>query len=113
MWCRKTRELLGHSGAAYDLIEVDLLDAGEREEAMAEVKQWNPECTFPTLVIDGKSSIAGYQQDKIKEALGEWPEKPWMIPATTAWKNISPGCAKTPRGAATTFSPIPTCWIAW
>ncbi len=73
MWCRKTRELLGELGVSFDFVEVDTLDSDQREEAMSEVVQWNPDRTFPTLVVGDEKTIVGYQKDKIKEALGELP----------------------------------------
>lgn len=73
MWCRKTKELLEHIGAAYDVVEVDTLAPAEKEEAMAEIERWNPQRTFPTLVVNDEKCIVGYQKDKIREALGLWP----------------------------------------
>jgi len=73
MWCRKTRELLNHVGISYDFVEVDQLEASQKEEAMEEVQKWNPDRTFPTLVVNDEKCIVGFQKDKIREAVGEWP----------------------------------------
>ena len=34
-------------------VDVDLLEGGEREKALDELKHYNPLCSFPSLVIDG------------------------------------------------------------
>jgi len=68
-WCRKTKQLLDKAQIEYHYTDVDLLKGQEREEAMKELKRWNPACTFPTLVIDGKC-IIGYQEKEIKETIG-------------------------------------------
>ncbi len=68
-WCRKTRQLLSDMGVAYDYIYVDLLLGKERDEAMNEVKKWNPECSFPTLVINENKCIVGFKEDEIKQSL--------------------------------------------
>jgi glutaredoxin-like protein NrdH len=45
------------------------LDGEERKAILADVKKFNPRCSFPTVVI-GDNVIVGYKVDKIKEALG-------------------------------------------
>ena len=69
-WCRKTKDLLGDLGVEYRYIDVDLLDSEAKSEAIKEITDWNPRCSFPTLVINNDRCIVGYQADKIREALG-------------------------------------------
>jgi len=69
-WCKKTKELLNELGVEYSFIYVDLLEGEEKAEVMKEVEKWNPACSFPTLVINGKC-IVGYQDPKIKEVLSK------------------------------------------
>ena len=68
-WCRKTRNLLEELGVEYDYIYVDLLAADEKEQTMQIVEKWNPPCSFPTIVLDNKECIIGFQEDKIRKAL--------------------------------------------
>ena len=68
IWCKKTKALLDELGVAYDYEYVDLLQGSERTEVINEVRQWNPACSFPTLVIDDKC-IVGFQENKVREAL--------------------------------------------
>lgn len=69
-WCKKTRHFLDEIGVEYDYIYVDLLRGDAREEAIRAIKPWNPQISFPTLVIDDKECIVGFDQDRIKEILG-------------------------------------------
>jgi glutaredoxin-like protein NrdH len=69
-WCRKTKELLNELGVAYDFAYVDLLRGREQDDAIKEIKQFNPACSFPTLVIDDKKCIVGFKEDDIREELG-------------------------------------------
>ena len=69
-WCRKTKDLLGDLGVEYRYIDVDLLDSEAKSEAIKEITDWNPRCSFPTLVINNDRCIVGYQAGKIREALG-------------------------------------------
>ena len=68
-WCEKTRKLLDDLGVGYDYEYVDHLHGEEREKAIREVKNWNPSCSFPTLVINDESCIIGYKEDEIRGAL--------------------------------------------
>jgi glutaredoxin-like protein NrdH len=69
VWCRKTKRLLDSLGVAYDYIFVDLLDHDEKDHAKKEISKWNPRGSFPTIIIDDKQSIVGYDENKIKELL--------------------------------------------
>ncbi|MFH1382994.1 MAG: glutaredoxin family protein [Chloroflexota bacterium] len=68
VWCKKTRALLDELGVAYDYEYVDLLQGSARTEAMDTVKQWNPACSFPTLVVNDKC-IVGFREDEIRQTL--------------------------------------------
>ena len=68
VWCKKTRQLLGELGVAYDYEYVDLLEGDAKTKSMDVVRKWNPACSFPTLVINDKC-IVGFQEDKIRQAL--------------------------------------------
>ncbi len=68
-WCRKTKNLLNDLGLEYSYIDVDLLDAQAKREVVEEVARWNPSTSYPTIVINNKS-IVGFQEDKIRQAVG-------------------------------------------
>jgi glutaredoxin len=68
-WCRKTKALLKDLEVEYDCTDVDLLEGEARESVREELAKVNPRRSFPTLVIDGEV-IVGFDQDKIRKALG-------------------------------------------
>lgn len=68
-WCRKARNFLNDNGLAYRFVYVDLLEGDAQKEVFEEVKRLNPHKTFPTLVIDGEEVVAGFNEEKYKEAL--------------------------------------------
>lgn len=70
VWCKRTKKLLGDLGVKFKYVFVDKLDKDARKEVENEMMKWNPRTSFPTIVIDSKGSIIGYQEDEIKEALG-------------------------------------------
>ena len=69
-WCKKTRVLMEELGAEYDYIYVDLLQGEDRDEAVEALKVWNPQVSFPTLIVNDEESIVGFDQDRIMEILG-------------------------------------------
>ena len=64
IWCRKTRQLLDDHAVEYNYVYVDELAGEEKTVVKDELKQWNPECSYPTVVINGKC-IVGFDEDEI------------------------------------------------
>ncbi len=60
--CQSTKQLLSDCTVKYDFIDVDLLDSEERKAIIADVKKFNPRCSFPTIII-GETVIVGYKED--------------------------------------------------
>jgi glutaredoxin-like protein NrdH len=69
IWCRKTKQLLADMGVEYDYTFVDQLSGPEKEEAVKTVEKWNPDCSFPTLIINDSKCIVGFKEADIKAAL--------------------------------------------
>ena len=67
--CKSTKRLLNECHVEYDVTDVDLLDNEERDEILKDIREVNPKCSFPTIVI-GNKTIVGYRENEIKEALG-------------------------------------------
>jgi glutaredoxin-like protein NrdH len=68
-WCKKTKALLNEMNVAYDYLDVDLLEKAQKQETLEEVKKWNPACSFPSIVVNGRQCIVGFNEPKIREAL--------------------------------------------
>jgi len=67
--CMSTKDFLKECGVKYDCVDVDKLDGEARKAILEEIKQINPGCSFPTIII-GDRIIVGFRRDEIKEALG-------------------------------------------
>lgn len=68
-WCRRTKRFLEENGVEYDFVDVDLLSGEERRAKKAEMKEWNPSGSFPTVVVDDNQVIIGFNKDRLREAL--------------------------------------------
>jgi len=67
--CKSTKRFLDECKIKFEFEDVDLLEGEERAAMLEEVKRWNPNCSFPTIII-GDKVIVGYKEDEIREALG-------------------------------------------
>ena len=66
--CRNAKSFLDQCGVKYDCVDVDKLEGEQRRVALEAIKQINPSCSFPTIIINGKI-IVGFRRDQIEEAL--------------------------------------------
>ncbi|NPV50011.1 MAG: glutaredoxin family protein [Candidatus Methanofastidiosum sp.] len=69
VWCGKTKDLLKELGVDFNFVFVDLLQGDTKQYAIDEVKKYNKNCSFPTLVINNDKVIVGFKEAEIKEAL--------------------------------------------
>jgi glutaredoxin len=67
-WCNKTKQLLKELGIGFDFVYLDLLEGNEQETALSDMEKCNPKGSFPTLVINDKRCIIGFQENQIREA---------------------------------------------
>ncbi len=66
--CKATKQFLNDCSVKYEFEDVDLKHGEERTAILEELKKWNPNCSFPTIII-GDKVIVGFKEDQIREAL--------------------------------------------
>lgn len=66
VWCRMTKSLMKELGVAYSFVDVDTLEGPEKDQAKADLKRWNPAGSYPTIVIDDREAISGYDEAEIR-----------------------------------------------
>lgn len=71
IWCGKTKKLLHDLNVEYDCVDVDLQDYNDQQEILKEIKKYNPSGGFPTMVIDDKDCIVGFDEEKIRKRFGK------------------------------------------
>ena len=67
--CKATKKLLNECAVTYEFTDVDLLSDEEITAVLEEIKKFNPECSFPTIII-GNKVIIGFEETQIRQALG-------------------------------------------
>ena len=69
VWCNRTKKYLSELGVEYYFTNVDLLAPDQREEAEKEIMKWNPSCSFPTIVINDKDCVIGFNPEEIEKSI--------------------------------------------
>ena len=67
--CKATKKFLSECEIQYEFTDVDKFTGEERAAILEDVKKWNPDCSFPTIII-GDKVIVGFKEKEIREALG-------------------------------------------
>ncbi|MEI7637150.1 MAG: glutaredoxin family protein [Syntrophus sp. (in: bacteria)] len=67
--CKATKKFLSDCNVPYDATDVDLLKGDERQLVINEIIKYNPDRSFPTIVI-GDKVIIGFNEKALREALG-------------------------------------------
>jgi glutaredoxin-like protein NrdH len=67
--CKATKKFLNENGITFEFIDVDQVQGTQRENILKEVVKYNPQRSFPTIII-GDKIIVGFKEDDIREALG-------------------------------------------
>jgi glutaredoxin len=68
-WCKKTKRFLEENGVEYEYVDVDRCNAGDLEKIKSEISSKGLPLSFPLVIIDEKTFITGFREDKISEAL--------------------------------------------
>jgi glutaredoxin-like protein NrdH len=67
--CKAVKRFLDSCTVKYDFTDVDTLSGEERAAVLKDLREHNPKCSVPTIII-GKEVIVGFDEKAIKEALG-------------------------------------------
>jgi len=69
-FCKKAKQFLESVEILYECDDVDLLLGEEKERAREELAKLNPRRSYPTLLIDDEEVVVGFDEEKLREALG-------------------------------------------
>ena len=69
IWCKKTKQLMSDNDITYQYLDVDILNAEEKQEAVKEMKKYITNISFPLVIINDEIAIKGFQEKEIRSAL--------------------------------------------
>lgn len=67
--CKATKKFLKDNKVSFEFTDVDLLQGSEKEDTLKKVVKFNPQRSFPTIII-GEKVIVGFREKEIRQALG-------------------------------------------
>jgi len=67
-FCDKIKKMLDKQGFSYTSVDIDLLPEEERKMHLEQIRKFNPEESFPIVIID-KVAIVGFKEERIKQEL--------------------------------------------
>jgi glutaredoxin-like protein NrdH len=70
-WCKKTKRFFNDRKIAYSYVDVDLLSPEDLAAAKSEQAKFNPSTSYPTIVIDGETTIIGFNEPRLMNLVGE------------------------------------------
>ena len=68
-WCKRAKKLLKDNNIEYEYVDIDLCSREDREKIREDVLYRGGRLSYPTIVIDNRILLTGFQEDKIREAL--------------------------------------------
>lgn len=70
-YCHETKEFLNKNGIEYKYVDVDKESIPDAEKTESEVLKYNPNDTYPTIVINnGEEVIVGFEKEKLEKLIG-------------------------------------------
>lgn len=66
--CKSAKQFMCDHNIHHEFTDVDLLTGEERKAVLDEIRRYNPNCSFPTILI-GDRVLVGYNEKNIIEAL--------------------------------------------
>jgi glutaredoxin-like protein NrdH len=67
--CKAAKRFLDECTVQYEFTDVDTLTGEERSAVLTDLREFNPKCSVPTIII-GRDVIIGFDESAIKKALG-------------------------------------------
>ncbi|MGV8056484.1 MAG: glutaredoxin family protein [Smithellaceae bacterium] len=67
--CKAAKKFLQDNEITFEFTDVDLLQGSEKENILKEIVKYNPQRSFPTIII-GNKIIVGFRETDLRQALG-------------------------------------------
>jgi glutaredoxin len=69
VWCKMTKKFLKDNEFEYKYIDVDLCQIEEVRRIKQEIIKRVGQIMYPTIIVDEKTTISRFQEDKLREIL--------------------------------------------
>jgi glutaredoxin-like protein NrdH len=66
--CKACKSYLNAHHVDFDFVDVDQLQGEQRSDVLDELREYNPNLSFPTILI-GDKVVVGFRENELKELL--------------------------------------------
>ncbi|MGI6169119.1 MAG: glutaredoxin family protein [Christensenellales bacterium] len=70
-WCKKAKRFFNERKIAYAYVDVDLLSSDDLSAVKGEQAKFNPNTSYPTIVVNGEKVIIGFNEPRLMNLVGE------------------------------------------
>jgi glutaredoxin-like protein NrdH len=70
VWCKMTKQFLKDNEIEFEFVDVDMLEDNDKRQAHVAITSKGGVLSYPTVIVDDKILITGFQKNKLQEALG-------------------------------------------
>jgi glutaredoxin len=70
IWCKRTRQFLKDNEIEFEYVDVDLCNQKDLTKIKDDILNLGGRLSFPVTIINDSIMINGFNEEKIKEALG-------------------------------------------
>jgi len=68
-WCKRAKKFLKDNSIQFEYVDVDLCTREDQEKVRDDILSRGGRLSYPTIIVDNRILITGFQEDKIKEIL--------------------------------------------
>ena len=68
-WCKRAKKFLEDNKIEYEYVDIDLCGREDREKIRSDILRRGGRLSYPSIIVDDKIMITGFQEYKIREAL--------------------------------------------
>lgn len=68
-WCKRTKQFLKNNNIEYEYVDIDLCSEEDKEKIRQDIIRHGGNLSYPTIIVDDKKFVTGYDEAGIKEAL--------------------------------------------
>ncbi|HVP40396.1 MAG TPA: glutaredoxin family protein [Candidatus Krumholzibacteriaceae bacterium] len=68
-WCKRTKQFLRNNSVEFEYVDIDLCSEEDKEKIRQDIIRHGGSLSYPTIIVNDKKVITGYDEAEIKEAL--------------------------------------------
>ena len=68
-WCKRAKKFLTENNIEYEYVDIDVCNREDREKIREAILSRGGRLSYPTVIVDDRSLITGFNEDRLREVL--------------------------------------------